>query len=121
MNAGTLKFGSYKVIKLSIWLYSPLLVLGRFFSFLIYLHRLQNSLDGGSARRKAATEHWTTQTQNKRTQISILQVGFELTIPVFQREKTVHASDRVATVIDKVIKLGGFKKKNIHNAFHENP
>jgi hypothetical protein len=33
------------------------------------------------------------------------RVGFELTIPVFEREKTVHALDRAATVIgyDKVI------------------
>jgi hypothetical protein len=27
------------------------------------------------------------------------QVGFEPTIPVFERAKTVHASDRAATVI----------------------
>jgi hypothetical protein len=27
------------------------------------------------------------------------QVGIEITIPVFQRAKTVHALDRVATVI----------------------
>jgi hypothetical protein len=27
------------------------------------------------------------------------RVGFELTIPVFERAKTVHASDRAATVI----------------------
>jgi hypothetical protein len=28
------------------------------------------------------------------------QVEFETTIPVFEREKTIHASDLVATVID---------------------
>jgi hypothetical protein len=27
------------------------------------------------------------------------QVGFELTIPVFERAKTIHALDRAATVI----------------------
>jgi hypothetical protein len=43
--------------------------------------------------------HRTTQTQNKRTQTSISRVGFEPTIPVFQRAKTVHASDRADTVI----------------------
>jgi hypothetical protein len=37
--------------------------------------------------------------QNKRTQISMLQVGFELTIPVFKWEKTVHALDHATTVI----------------------
>jgi hypothetical protein len=51
-------------------------------------------LDGGSARRKAATY-----TQNKRTQISMHLVGFEPTIPVFEREKIVHVLNRAATVI----------------------
>jgi hypothetical protein len=40
----------------------------------------------------------TTQTRNKCTQSSILQVGFEPTIPVFERAKTGHVSDRAATV-----------------------
>jgi hypothetical protein len=44
--------------------------------------------------------HRTTQTQNKRTQASMRRVGFGHTIPVFRRAKTVHASDRAATVID---------------------
>jgi hypothetical protein len=43
--------------------------------------------------------HRTTQTQNKRTQTPMPQVGFEPTIPVFERAKTVHASDRAASVI----------------------
>jgi hypothetical protein len=41
----------------------------------------------------------TTPTQNKRTQTSIPQVGFELTIPLFERATTVHALNRAATVI----------------------
>jgi hypothetical protein len=45
--------------------------------------------------------HRTTQTQNKRTQTSMPQLGFEPTIPVFERGKTVHALDRAATVIGK--------------------
>jgi hypothetical protein len=45
--------------------------------------------------------HGTTQTQNKRRQTSMSRVGFEPTIPVFERVKTVHASDRAATVIGK--------------------
>jgi hypothetical protein len=32
------------------------------------------------------------------------RVGFEPTIPVFERTKTVHAFDRAATVIDKLTK-----------------
>jgi hypothetical protein len=38
-----------------LWLYSPLLGLGRFFSFLILYTVGGVSLDGVSARRKAAT------------------------------------------------------------------
>jgi hypothetical protein len=43
--------------------------------------------------------HRTTQTQTKRTQTFMPQVGFEPMIPVFERAKTVHALDRAATVI----------------------
>jgi hypothetical protein len=39
----------------------------------------------------------TTQTQNKRTQISMTRVEIEPTIPVFERAKTVHALHRAAT------------------------
>jgi hypothetical protein len=56
-------------------------------------------LDGGSARRKASTAQRTTQTQNKRTQTFMTWVGFEPTIPEFQRAKTFRALDRAATVI----------------------
>jgi hypothetical protein len=47
------------------WLYSPLLYLGRFFSFLIFSHSRLDSLDGGTARRKAATY-----TQNNTNRIN---------------------------------------------------
>jgi hypothetical protein len=43
--------------------------------------------------------HRTTQTQNKLTQTSTPQVGFEPMIPVFERAKTVHALDRAAIAI----------------------
>jgi hypothetical protein len=39
------------------------------------------------------------QTQNKRKQTSMPPVGFEHTIPAFEREKTIHAFDRAATAI----------------------
>jgi hypothetical protein len=42
--------------------------------------------------------HRTTQTQNKRTQTSMHQVGFEPMIPVSEREKAMNALDRAATV-----------------------
>jgi hypothetical protein len=41
----------------------------------------------------------TTQTQNKRVQISMLWVEFEPKITEFERAKTVHAWDRAATLI----------------------
>jgi hypothetical protein len=41
----------------------------------------------------------TPSTQNKRTQPSMPRVGFEPTIPVFERAKTVHVLDRAAAVI----------------------
>jgi hypothetical protein len=62
--------------------------------FLDPIHSRQDSLDGGSARRKAATY-----TQNKRTQTSMPLVGFEPTIPALERAKTVHALELAATVI----------------------
>jgi hypothetical protein len=37
-------------------------------------------------------------TQNKRRRTSMPWVGFEPTIPVFERAKTFHASDRAGTV-----------------------
>jgi hypothetical protein len=40
---------------------------------------------------------YLTQTQNKHRQTSMPRVGFEPTIPAFERAKTVHASGRVAT------------------------
>jgi hypothetical protein len=43
--------------------------------------------------------HRTTKTQNNHTQTSMPRVGFEPTIPVFERAKTIHALDRTATVI----------------------
>jgi hypothetical protein len=36
---------------------------------------------------------------HRTTQTSMPRVGFEPTIPVFERAKTVHALDRAATVI----------------------
>jgi hypothetical protein len=45
--------------------------------------------------------HVTTKTQNKRKKTPMPQAGFEPTIPVFERAKTVHASDCAATVISQ--------------------
>jgi hypothetical protein len=49
--------------------------------------------------------HRTTQTQNKCTQTSMPWVGYESTIPVFERVKMVHALGRTATVIGIMFRL----------------
>jgi hypothetical protein len=59
------------------------------------------TLDGGSAHRKASA-YAGQHDQNKRIQISMPRVGFEPTIPAFERAKTVHALDRTASVIGTV-------------------
>jgi hypothetical protein len=54
-----------------------------------------DSLDGGSARRKAST--YTGQhNKEKRGHTSMPRAGFEPTIPMFERPKTVRASDHAA-------------------------
>jgi hypothetical protein len=58
---------------------------------------------------------YLTQTQNKYKQASMLRVGFELVISVFERAKTVHASDRAATVIGidaGLLVLLSFRRQN---------
>jgi hypothetical protein len=50
----------------------------------------QDSLDGGSARRKASTYTGQHNTE-KRGHTSMPRVGFEPKIPVFERPKTVRA------------------------------
>jgi hypothetical protein len=58
--------------------------------------------------------HRTIQTQIKRTQTSMPRVGFETTIPAFERAKIIHALDRAATMIGQLkyrtcIKLKSWK------------
>jgi hypothetical protein len=56
-------------------------------------------LDGDQPVVRPLLAHRIAQIQNKRTQTSMPQVGFEPTIPVFARAKTIHATDRAAAVI----------------------
>jgi hypothetical protein len=51
-------------------------------------------LDWDQSVARPLPTQMTTETQNKRTQISM--------IPVFERAKTVHALDRAATVIGEI-------------------
>jgi hypothetical protein len=84
-----------------LWLYRPLLGLGRFFSFFISYAVGRTPWTGDQSVARPLSAHRTAQTQNKHTQTSMPQVGFELTIPVFERAKTVHTLGRATTVIGK--------------------
>jgi hypothetical protein len=75
------RFNTWETGSHYLWLYSPLLNLGCFFSFLILY----------TVGRPA------TYTQNSTNRHPCLEWG-EPTIPVFERAKTVHALDRAATV-----------------------
>jgi hypothetical protein len=77
-------------------LYSPLLGTGRFFSFVNLCPVGGTPWTGDQPVARSLPIHRTTQTQNKHTQTSMPRVGFEPTTPAFEREKTVHASDREA-------------------------
>jgi hypothetical protein len=88
----------FLLLLLLLWLYNPLLGLGSFFSFLILYTVGRTPWTGDQPVARPLPTRRTTQTQ-KRKQTSMPRVGFELTIPLFERAKTVHALDRAATVI----------------------
>jgi hypothetical protein len=83
-------FGGVDAFLRILWLYSPLLGFSRSFHFLDPVHSRHDSLDGGSAERKASTD----------TQTPISPVLHA--IPLFERAKTIHALDHAATSIDGV-------------------
>jgi hypothetical protein len=83
---------------LPLWLCSPL-DFGRFFGFLILYTVGRTPWRGDQPVERPLPTHKTTQTQNKRTQTFMPQVGFEPTTPKFKRAKTGHALDSAATVI----------------------
>jgi hypothetical protein len=58
---------------------------------------------GNQSVARPLPKHRTTQTQNKRTQTSMFQVGFEPTTQVLERANMVHVLHRAATVIGKYV------------------
>jgi hypothetical protein len=82
-----------------LWLCSPLLDLGRFFSFLTLRTVGRTPWTGDQPVARPLPTHRTTQILNNRTQTFMSRVGFEPTIPAFKRAKTVEALDCAATVI----------------------
>jgi hypothetical protein len=84
-----------------------------FFQFLDLLYIRYNTLDRGISKPQGRYLRTGQQkTQNKLTQTSMPQMGFEPTIPAFEREKTVHALDRAASVVGKA-HIRKNKNKNI--------
>jgi hypothetical protein len=70
-----------------------------FFSFLISYTVDRTPWTGDQPVARPLPAHRIEQTQNKRTQASVSQVGFEPTIPEFERAKIVHALDGAVTVV----------------------
>jgi hypothetical protein len=68
------------------------------FSFLIFTQSTR-LLGRGISRTQGCYLHRTTQTQNKNRRTSMSSAGFEPTIPVFERAKTVHVLNRADTVV----------------------
>jgi hypothetical protein len=89
-------------IFVSLRLYSLLLGLGRFIRFLILYTVGRTPWTGDQPIARSLPAHTTAQTQNKCTQTFMPWVGFEPTITVLERAKTVHAVDRAATVIGRM-------------------
>jgi hypothetical protein len=86
-------------ISIYLWLYSPLLDFGRLFSIFIIYTVGRTPWTRDQAVANPLPMHRTAQKQNKRTQSSMPQVGFEPRIPVFQQAERVNALDLAATVI----------------------
>jgi hypothetical protein len=80
-------------------LYSTLLDIGGFFSFLIFYIVSRTPWAGDQPVARPIPAHRAAQTQNKRTHTSMPQVGFEPTIPVFEGAKAVHVLDGAAAVV----------------------
>jgi hypothetical protein len=79
-----------------------------FFSFLILYTVGRNPWTGDQPFARQLLTHRITQTKNKRTQISMLRVGLEPSISVFEWANTVHALVRMATVTGKLVQLATY-------------
>jgi hypothetical protein len=69
------------------------------FSFSILYIVGRTPWTGDQSVARPLPTHGTIQTENKRTQTSMLLVGFLSMVLVFEQAKTVHALDLEATVI----------------------
>jgi hypothetical protein len=90
-------------LSICLWLYNLFVRPWPLFSFLNLFTFGRTPRTGDQPVSRPLPAHRTTQTQNISTQISMTRVRFEPTIPVFEREKTVQALDRTATVIGRSV------------------
>jgi hypothetical protein len=72
----------------------PFVGLWALFQFLDFYTVARTLWTGDQPVTKALPAHRTAQIRNERTQILMPQLGFEPRIPMFERAKTVHVSDR---------------------------
>jgi hypothetical protein len=96
-----------KRLSIHLWLYSPLLNLGHFFSFLILYTAGRTPWRRDQPIARPLCKHRTTQTQNKRIQTSMARVGFEPMIPAFERghcdrRKCLHHILNISQSLDNV-------------------
>jgi hypothetical protein len=93
------------------WIYSPLLGPGLFFSFVIFFTQTVGFLGRGISPSQGHYLHIGQHKHriNAHTQTYMPWVGFELTIPVFERAKIVHASYRAATVTGADVTIDNHK------------
>jgi hypothetical protein len=88
---------------LSIYGSAALVDVGHFISFLNQYTVGRTPWTRDQLIARLLHRHRTTQTRNKGAQTSMPRLGLEPTIPEFERGKTVHALDRVATVIGNTL------------------
>jgi hypothetical protein len=80
------------------------------------LRQLVGLLGRGISPTQGRYLHAGQHTQYKRGQTSMPRVGFEPTIAVFERAKTVHALDSAATVIgENIIHTTQISSQPVHN------
>jgi hypothetical protein len=87
------------------WLYSPLLGPGLFLNVVVFFTHTIGLLE--RVIRPSQGRYIQTWQHKHRinAQTSMSWVGFEPMIPAFERAKTVHALDRAATVIGRLVVL----------------
>jgi hypothetical protein len=86
-------------LSIYLWLYGPFVGPWPLFSFLILYTVCRTTWTEDQPVTRHLHTHRIKQTENKRTQRAMPWIGFEPTIPAFERAERVHTLDRAPTVI----------------------